>query len=88
MIRDISKTNAKRLLEYGLYLHAEFPDFCGVRSLQDVRAGRYPFSWMPCEVVSCREFSSLQLTVNCPVTIVSAKSCPISESEYHPCSHS
>src|ERR1700730_1317611 len=88
MIRDISKTNAKRLVECGLNLHAELPDFCGVGSLQEVRAGRYPFCWMPREAVSCCEFSTLQLTANCPVTIVSAKSCPISEAEYHPFSHS
>src|SRR6202035_1306266 len=87
MIRDISKTNAKRLVECGLNLHAELPDFCGVRSLQDVRAGRYPFSWMPCEAVSCRQFSSLHLDLSCPEIIVSAKSYPISESEYHPFSH-
>jgi hypothetical protein len=53
-----------------------------------VRAGRYPFGWMPSGAVSYREFSSLHLAVNCPEIIVSAKSCPISESECHPFSHS
>jgi hypothetical protein len=88
MIRDISKTNLQGAVKCGPCLYAELPGFTGVRRLQDLRAGRYPFGWMPSRAVSYREFSILHLAVNCPEIIVSAKSCPISESEYHHCSPS
>lgn len=83
MIRDISKTNLQRAVKCAPYLYAELHGFAGVRRLQELRAGRYPFGWMPSGAVSSSEFSSLHLAVNCPEIIVSAKSYPISESEYH-----
>src|ERR1700732_3172679 len=88
MIHGISKTNVQRPVKCGPYLYAELPVFAGLRRLQELRAGRYPFGWMPSGAISCREFSSLHLAMNYPEITVSAKSCPISESEYHPCSPS